>query len=118
MVVRHPAHQKSSICRLCISNDAGYLLTMHIYQEVTDPQTGVIKFVSLFPDRGPWHGLPVSTPYMTKDFLETKRSKAQALETTFVYDYPGMTQYCFIRTLRLERCSSISSYILCRHFQS
>ena len=36
------------------------------------------------------HGLPVSTPYMTKDFLETKRSRALALETTYVYDFPEM----------------------------
>jgi acetyl-CoA carboxylase/biotin carboxylase 1 len=36
------------------------------------------------------HGLPVSTPYMTKDYLETKRSNALALETTFVYDYPDL----------------------------
>ena len=27
---------------------------------------------------------------MTKDYLETKRSKAIALETTFVYDYPDL----------------------------
>jgi hypothetical protein len=40
--------------------------------------------------QGPLHGLPVSTPYMTKDYLETKRSKALALETTFVYDYPDL----------------------------
>ena len=40
--------------------------------------------------QGPLHGLPVSTPYMTKDYLETKRSKAIALETTFVYDYPDL----------------------------
>ena len=36
------------------------------------------------------HGLPVSTPYMTKDFLETKRSQALRLETTYVYDFPEM----------------------------
>jgi acetyl-CoA carboxylase/biotin carboxylase 1 len=40
--------------------------------------------------KGPLHGLPVSTPYMTKDYLETKRSKALAVETTFVYDYPDL----------------------------
>lgn len=27
---------------------------------------------------------------MTKDYLETKRSKALAVETTFVYDYPDL----------------------------
>ncbi len=78
-----------SIFRLCISNEAGYMMNMQIYREVADPATGAIKFVSFYPEGGAWHGLPVGTPYMTKDFLETKRSKAQALETTFVYDYPG-----------------------------
>eukprot|EP00095_Tigriopus_kingsejongensis_P004246 maker-scaffold711_size108467-snap-gene-0.33 protein:Tk04246 transcript:maker-scaffold711_size108467-snap-gene-0.33-mRNA-1 annotation:"hypothetical protein DAPPUDRAFT_222043" len=90
MAIRQPSQQKSSIFRLCISNDAGYLLNLQLYREVTDPQTGVIKFISFGPEQGPWHGLPVSTPYMTKDFLETKRSKAQALETTFVYDFPDI----------------------------
>ena len=88
MAVRQPSQTKSSIFRLCISNDAGYILNLQLYREVTDPTTGVIKFISFGPEQGPWHGLPVSTPYMTKDFLETKRSKAQALETTFVYDFP------------------------------
>ena len=88
MAIRQPSEEKAGIFRLCISNDAGYILTLHLYREVTDPQTGVIKFFSYGPEQGPWHGLPVSTPYMTKDFLETKRSKAQTLETTFAYDYP------------------------------
>lgn len=93
MSIRHPIHHdKTMNCRLFINNDAGYLLNMHLYQEITDPQTGIIKFCSLSsgPELGPWHGLPVSTPYMTKDFLETKRSKALALETTFVYDFPDI----------------------------
>ncbi len=89
MSVRDQKGPNSGIYRLVISNDAGYLLTLQLYREVTDPTTGAIKFVSFFPESGPWHGLPVNTPYMTKDFLEMKRSKAHALETTFVYDYPG-----------------------------
>jgi len=89
MAVRLAGAPKASIYRLCISNEAGYLLNMQIYQEVTDPQTGAIRFVSFANERGAWHNLPVNTPYMTKDFLETKRSKAQTLETTYAYDYPG-----------------------------
>ena len=34
--------------------------------------------------------MPVSTPYMTKDHLEMKRSKAQASNTTYVYDFPEL----------------------------
>ena len=91
MAVRWPPTQKvASNLRLCISNDAGYLLNMHIYKEVTDPHTGILKFITFGKEQGPMHGLPVSTPYMTKDYLETKRGKALALETTFVYDYPDI----------------------------
>ena len=45
MAVRHPSRQKSDIVRLCISNDAGYLLNMQIYREVTDPQTGTLVLI-------------------------------------------------------------------------
>merc|ERR1719245_1764589 len=61
-----------------------------MYQEVSDPNTGVIKFSTIdmnTTEKGAWHGLPVSTPYMTKDHLEMKRSKAQETNTTYVYDY-------------------------------
>lgn len=77
--------------RICINNENGYVLNINMYQEVTDPNTGVIKFSSvekMGSEKGPWHGLPVSTPYMTKDHLEMKRSKAQAANTTYVYDFP------------------------------
>ena len=36
------------------------------------------------------HGLPISTPYMTKDFLQQKRFQAQSNGTTYVYDIPDM----------------------------
>lgn len=36
------------------------------------------------------HGLPISTPYLTKDFLQQKRFQAQSTGTTYVYDYPDM----------------------------
>jgi acetyl-CoA carboxylase/biotin carboxylase 1 len=36
------------------------------------------------------HGLPVSTPYMTKDYLQLKRFQAQSNDTTYVYDFPDM----------------------------
>lgn len=77
--------------RICINNDSGFILNINMYQEITDPNTGVVKFAALNPrERGPWHGLPVSTPYMTKDHLEMKRSKAQAVNTTYVYDFPEL----------------------------
>lgn len=36
------------------------------------------------------HGLPISTPYLTKDYLQQKRFQAQLNGTTYVYDYPDM----------------------------
>lgn len=36
------------------------------------------------------HGLPISTPYLTKDYLQQKRFQAQSTGTTYVYDYPEM----------------------------
>lgn len=68
------------------------MLNIHMYKEVTDPSTGVIKFQTIMnsSEKGAWHGLPVSTPYMTKDHLEMKRSKAQAANTTYVYDFPEL----------------------------
>ena len=88
------------------------VLNINMYRESSDPNTGVIKFSHLDPhsmEKGPWHGLPVSTPYMTKDHLEMKRSKAQENNTTYVYDYPELfrinvvaswkehiTRYCMI----------------------
>ena len=78
--------------RLCIEV-SGVVLNINMYSETTDPNTGVLKFSHLVPasaNRGPWHGLPVSTPYMTKDHLEMKRSKAQESNTTYVYDYPEL----------------------------
>merc|ERR1719348_2375783 len=75
--------------RLCIEV-SGVVLNINMYQEVSDPNTGVIKFSTIdmnTTEKGAWHGLPVSTPYMTKDHLEMKRSKAQETNTTYVYDY-------------------------------
>ena len=72
---------------------SGVVLNINMYREVTDPSTGVIKFQTINPEsgeKGAWHGLPVSTPYMTKDHLEMKRSKAQASNTTYVYDFPEL----------------------------
>ncbi len=51
MAVRPTSQSKSFIVRLCISNDAGYILNMNIYKEVPDSQTGVLKFVSFGPEQ-------------------------------------------------------------------
>ncbi|XP_061381495.1 acetyl-CoA carboxylase isoform X1 [Danaus plexippus] len=76
--------------RLCLSNGSGYSLDVYTYEEVVDPRTGVIIFQSFGPKQGPMHGLPISTPYVTKDYLQQKRFLATSQGTTYVYDIPDM----------------------------
>lgn len=76
--------------RLCLANGSGYSLDVHMYEEVSDPRTGVIMFQSCGPKQGPMHGLPISTPYVTKDYLQQKRFLATSQGTTYVYDLPDM----------------------------
>lgn len=76
--------------RLCLSNGSGYSLDIFTYEEVSDPRTGVIMFQSYGPRQGPMHGLPISTPYVTKDYLQQKRFLATSQGTTYVYDIPDM----------------------------
>ncbi|XP_053621987.1 acetyl-CoA carboxylase isoform X1 [Plodia interpunctella] len=76
--------------RLCLSNGSGYSLDVYTYEEVSDPRTGVIMFHSFGSRQGPMHGLPISTPYVTKDYLQQKRFLATSQGTTYVYDIPDM----------------------------
>lgn len=34
--------------------------------------------------------MPISTPYVTKDYLQLKRFQAQTAGSTYVYDFPDM----------------------------
>jgi len=90
MVIRQTPNSKIIPIRLCLANESGYYLDISMYREVNDPKTGLIKFESFGTKHGPLHGLPVSTPYMTKDYLQQKRFQAQSNGTTYVYDFPDM----------------------------
>lgn len=76
--------------RLCLANDSGYYLDINMYTEVVDIESGIINFQAYGSKQGPLHGLPISTPYIPKDFLQQKRFQAQSSGTTYVYDYPDM----------------------------
>ncbi|CAL7951788.1 unnamed protein product [Xylocopa violacea] len=95
MTIRPAPGKPTSTIRLCIGNDSGYSIDLHLYTEAIDPKTGIIRFES-YPsstanDRpGPMHGLPISTPYLTKDYLQAKKFQAQSFGTTYVYDLPDM----------------------------
>ncbi|XP_073241070.1 acetyl-CoA carboxylase-like isoform X1 [Porites lutea] len=83
--------------RMFISNESGYYLDFNIYREVVDSRTGQMVFESYGQKQGPHHGLPVNTPYVTKDHLQLKRFAAQSLGTTYVYDFPELFKQAILR---------------------
>ncbi|XP_014259658.1 acetyl-CoA carboxylase isoform X2 [Cimex lectularius] len=90
MTIRPNPSASTTNIRLCLANDSGYFLEIHTYREVLDQKSGVIKLEAFGPKTGPMHGLPVSTPYVTKDYLQQKRFQAQSSGTTYVYDFPDI----------------------------
>ncbi|XP_021925280.1 acetyl-CoA carboxylase [Zootermopsis nevadensis] len=90
MTIRPSPNSKMTNVRLCLANDSGYSLDIWVYKELTDLKTGVIKFEAYGNKQGPMHGLPISIPYVTKDYLQQKRFQAQSAGTTYVYDVPDM----------------------------
>ncbi|KAB7507632.1 Acetyl-CoA carboxylase [Armadillidium nasatum] len=90
MTIRQTPQSKKMTIRLTLSNESGYFLDIHLYKEVRDKLTGQFKFEGFGGSQGPLHGLPISTPYMTKDYLQLKRFQAQTNGTTYVYDFPEM----------------------------
>ncbi|XP_072389219.1 acetyl-CoA carboxylase isoform X1 [Diabrotica undecimpunctata] len=90
LTIRPSPNANTSKIRLCIANDSGYYLDISMYTEVPDSETGIIKFQAYGDKQGPLHGLPISTPYIPKDYLQQKRFQAQSIGTTYVYDFPDM----------------------------
>ncbi|XP_045594879.2 acetyl-CoA carboxylase isoform X3 [Procambarus clarkii] len=68
------------------------IASLNTWRRYPSPARGVftIKFEGFGIRQGPLHGLPISTPYMTKDYLQLKRFQAQTNGTTYVYDFPEM----------------------------
>lgn len=97
MTIRLTPTAKCMPIRLFLANESGYYLDMNLYKEVTDPVTGLTKFEAWGHKQGPLHDLPISTPYMTKDYLQLKRFQAQSNGTTYVYDFPDMFNQSLIR---------------------
>ncbi|GFR07112.1 acetyl-CoA carboxylase [Trichonephila clavata] len=97
MTIRLTPTAKCMPIRLYLANESGYYLDMNLYKEVTDPVTGCTKFEAWGHKQGPLHDLPISTCYMTKDYLQLKRFQAQSNGTTYVYDFPDMFQQSLSR---------------------
>ncbi|XP_018332454.1 acetyl-CoA carboxylase isoform X2 [Agrilus planipennis] len=76
--------------RLTLANDSGYYLDINMYTEILDPEAGIMRFQAYGTKQGPMHGLPTTTPYLAKDYLQQKRFQAQSSGTTYVYDYIDM----------------------------
>ncbi|XP_076323761.1 acetyl-CoA carboxylase-like [Tachypleus tridentatus] len=98
MIIRLSPNGKCFPIRLFLANESGYYLDISLYKEVVDTVTGQIKFEAWGPKQGPLHDLPISTPYMTKDYLQLKRFQAQSNGTTYVYDVPDLFEQALIRS--------------------
>jgi acetyl-CoA carboxylase/biotin carboxylase 1 len=83
--------------RFFITNSSGFNLEMHVYKEVEDPRTGELVFESYGPRPGPMEGQKINTPFVPKDYVEMKRSIAQNLGTTYVYDYLDLFNQAVLR---------------------
>ncbi|KAF9435540.1 acetyl-coenzyme-A carboxylase [Entomortierella beljakovae] len=70
--------------RFIISNVSGYVLNVDTYREVQTEKGAIFKSVGA---SGPYHLLPVSQPYPTKEWLQPRRYKAHLMGTTYVYDF-------------------------------
>jgi acetyl-CoA carboxylase/biotin carboxylase 1 len=113
MIIRQTHNGKTVPIRLCLNkNESGYYLDICMYRETTDPRTGVVKFEAYGPRHGPLHGLPISTPYVTKDYLQLKRFQAQSNGTTYVYDYPDMFRQTYVEWVAYIARNSKENIIL------
>ncbi|KAJ8978777.1 hypothetical protein NQ317_015501 [Molorchus minor] len=90
VLIRAAPNASTTPIRLCLANDSGYYLDINMYTEVVDPETGIINFQAYGNKQGPLHGLPISSPYIPKDYLQQKRFQAQQAGTSYVYDFPDM----------------------------
>lgn len=94
--------------RIFLTNESGYYLDISLYKEITDKQTGEIRFESVSSKPGPFHGRYLRTPYLTRDHLQLKRYTAQSHGTTYVYDFPEMFRQALMRIWK-EYYNQVSS---------
>lgn len=74
--------------RFLLYNPTGHSLKVESYVETIDPQSGIARVMAVSHDnQGSLHGKPVTAPYPVMDRIQRKRVLAQAMETTYVYDF-------------------------------
>ncbi|XP_055343612.1 acetyl-CoA carboxylase-like [Paramacrobiotus metropolitanus] len=98
--IRLSANDDSIPIRLSVANESGYYLDLHLYKEVRDPRTTLMKFESWGMRQGFLHSRSTDTPYMTKNYLQQKRFTAQSIGTTYVYDFPEMFRQALMKQWR------------------
>ena len=81
-------HASTIPFRFLLFNPTGHNLRVESYVETIDRKSGLEKLVSVSPnDTGSLHGSLVSEPYPVLDRIQRRRVVAQAMETTYVYDF-------------------------------
>lgn len=74
--------------RFLLVNPTGHDLRVESYVESADPKSGQEKILSVSPNNvGSRHGSLLSEPYPVLDRIQRRRVVAQAMETTYVYDF-------------------------------
>lgn len=74
--------------RFLLFNPTGHMLRVETYVESTDRISGVEKIISVSQHNpGSLHGSLVSEPYPVMDRIQRRRVLAQAMDTTYVYDF-------------------------------
>ena len=100
--LRNPNTGYDQPIRICLSSESGWSLETDVYEEVTDPEDGVIKFkmskgissAGYKPlsetYRISYDNMPIDTAYPTRNLVQVKRYLAQMNNTLYVYDLVGV----------------------------
>lgn len=74
--------------RAFIINETGLVVRYEAYEEVVNEEGEIILSNIAGPSApAPLHAQPANQPYATKVALQSRRSRAHALQTTFAYDF-------------------------------
>ncbi|KAJ1656041.1 acetyl-coenzyme-A carboxylase [Dispira simplex] len=88
--------------RFVVTNKAMYIPQVDAYMEVRNAE-GQWEYLSMDTTPGPLHGLPVNTPYQTKEWLQPRRYRAHIMGTAYVYDFPELFRQA-LKTTWDEAC--------------
>lgn len=88
LVLKSPNGGESMKIRSFITNETGFTVRYEAYEEVIgDDGTTLLKNINVPGYPAPQHMQSAHAPYMPKVALQSRRSRAHALQTTFAYDF-------------------------------